>query len=89
MSNTRDEQRCAFEAHLLTCTTCRIDVTLGTVDPALCGTAARLLLSYVRHGVSYAAAAQRAATATPAAARRAGTTAEALRQLVDAQVVTP
>lgn len=84
-TNTRDAQRVAFEAHLATCTACRIDVTLGTTTPALCADGARLLLSYVRHGVSHAAAARRAVATTPAASRRAGTTTEALRRLVDAQ----
>lgn len=83
--NTRDAQRLAFEAHLAACTACRIDVTLGAAVPALCADGARLVASYVRHGVTHAAAVQRAAVTAPALARRAVTTTEALRQCVDAQ----
>jgi hypothetical protein len=83
--NTRDAQRLAFEAHLAVCTACRIDITLGAAVPALCADGARLVASYVRHGVSYAAIARRAEATAPAAARRAATTTEALRQYVDAQ----
>lgn len=83
--NTRDAQRLAFEAHLTACTTCRIDVTLGAAVPALCADGARLVASYVRHGVIHAATVQRAAATAPALARRAATTTEALRQYVDAQ----
>ena len=84
-TNTRDAQRLAFEAHLSTCTACRIDITLGTATPAPCADGARLLMSYVRHAVSHAAVARRAEATAPAAARRAATTTEALRQYVDAQ----
>lgn len=84
-TNTRDAQRLAFEAHLSACTACRIDVTLGAAVPAPCADGARLLMSYVRHAVSHAAVTRRTEATAPAAARRAATTTEALRQYVDAQ----
>ena len=86
-TNTRDAQRLAFEAHLSTCAACRIDITLGAAVPALCADGARLVASYVRHAVSHAAIARRAEATAPAAARRTGTTTEALRQLADASAV--
>lgn len=84
-TNIRDAQRLAFEAHLAACTACRIDVTLGAAVPALCADGARLVASYVHHGVTHAATARRTEATAPAAARRAGSTTEALRRLVDAQ----